>query len=272
MRQHRDVRPKKSLSQNFLTDGAVAKRIADALQPLPGECVVEIGPGTGALTKHLVDQDTRLVCIEKDARAVEFLNREYAARTGDRFRIQEGDILETNFASMQSECPVGMSVIGNIPYAISSEILFLVFDQAEHLRSCVLMMQREVAKRLVAQPRTKDYGVLTLAAAMAAHVKILFDVKPGSFFPVPGVTSAVVRFEFRNQAPITASVKDIRGIIRSAFAQRRKTLRNALSGYAQTKYGVDIRSVDTPFLDKRAEELTLHDFDQLLRDIQSATT
>lgn len=272
MRSLTTVRPKKSLSQNFLVDATVARRIADSLQPLEGECVVEIGPGTGALTKFLVDQPTKLICVEKDARSVEFLVREYAARTGDRFEVREGDFLQLDFEEIRKECGVGLSVIGNIPYAISSEILFKLFDNAAVLRSCVLMMQREVARRLVASPRSKEYGILTLATEMAGTAKVLFDVKPGSFFPVPGVTSSVVRFEFRHEPATDTSVGDLRSLIRSAFAQRRKTLRNALDGYAKSKHGVDIRSVQSAFLDRRAEELTLQDFDHLFREVRQCAS
>lgn len=268
MRSLTSVRPKKSLSQNFLVDATVARRIADSLQPLESECVIEIGPGTGALTKHLVLQPTRLLCVEKDQRSVEFLRREYAHLLGDRLEIREGDFLQMDFADVRNGCPVGLSVIGNIPYAISSEILFLLYDNARYVRSCVLMMQREVARRLVAAPRTKEYGILTLATEMAGRAKVLFDVKPGSFFPVPGVTSSVVRIEFRNQPMTDASVAELRTLIRSAFAQRRKTLRNALDGYARRVHGVDVRTVQSAFLDCRAEELSLQDFEQLFREVQ----
>ncbi|MFM8568947.1 MAG: 16S rRNA (adenine(1518)-N(6)/adenine(1519)-N(6))-dimethyltransferase RsmA [Candidatus Kapaibacterium sp.] len=266
------VRPKKSLSQNFLVDTAVARRIADSLQPMDGECVVEIGPGTGALTRYLVDRPTRLICIEKDARSVEFLRREYAARTGEGFEVREGDFLRLDFRELRGECEKGLSVIGNIPYAISSEILFKLFDNASSIRSCVLMMQREVARRLVAPTRTKEYGILTLATEMAGSAKVLFDVKPGSFFPVPGVTSSVVRFTFRNEPATTTSVDELRVLIRSAFAQRRKTLRNALDGYVRSRLGVDIRSVRSTYLDRRAEELTLEDFDHLYREVRQCAS
>ncbi len=263
------IRPKKSLSQNFLTDVGIAQRIAQSIEPQEAETLIEIGPGTGALTTHLCTITNDLRCVELDDRAIVNLgNRFQKEIAAGSMTLIHGDVLDVDFSSFANAGVHKLSIIGNIPYAISSPILFRIFDNASMFRRAVIMMQKEVALRLVAKTGTKEYGVLTLAAQMVCSPKILFDVKPGSFFPRPSVTSSVVRLDMHAELPDAEEMSELRLLIRAAFGQRRKTLRNALEQLAQQHYGVALRSMTFPWLNQRAEELNLTQFKSLRDDLQ----
>lgn len=224
------VAPKRRFSQNFLTDQRTAQKIAASLGIVEGDHVLEIGPGTGALTKWLMTSSaTRILAVDLDERAIRHLEGEQWA---DKRRIQflHQDVLSVQARQIFPDAaPTHRVVIGNIPYAITSEILFWLFEQRFDLRTSVIMMQREVARRCVAQPGTKDYGILSVATWYSAQAKLLFSVQPGSFFPRPEVTSAVVRFDFRTTPPLDIEFPIFMAFVRAAFSQRRKVLSNALA-------------------------------------------
>jgi 16S rRNA (adenine1518-N6/adenine1519-N6)-dimethyltransferase len=223
--------PKRQYSQNFLTDPKTADKIVAALEPTPGDCVIEIGPGTGVLTQRLIKSGASITAVDVDARSIEHLKTEPWAKS-PLLQVLLADILTID---VQRICPASTTkVIGNIPYAITSDILFWLFEQRRHVDRAVIMMQREVAQRLVAVPRTKEYGVLSVASWFAAEPKILFHVKPGSFFPKPSVTSSVVLFRFRDKDPVEAGMEEFMTFVRSAFSQRRKVLSNSLKSYLHT--------------------------------------
>jgi len=255
--------PRKAFSQNFLTDGRTAAKIAATLNVGASDVVLEIGPGPGALTEHLVHTGARITAIDLDERAVEHLRQQVWAKHID---IRYGDILNCDVTVLWPGTERRQrNVIGNIPYAITSEILFWLFDNAELLRQSVIMMQREVAERLVAHPRTKEYGVLTLAASLVSTPKLLFNVKPGSFFPRPSVTSSVVRLDF-HESPLPPTFRrPFMAYVRGAFSQRRKVLVNALTTWASTTKHGDLReraaditsTTGINMMVARAEELTL---------------
>ncbi len=269
MSDKRSLRPKKSLSQNFLVDSSISRKIALSLEPQENETVVEIGPGTGALTRQLLPLCSKLICVELDDRAVEQLQLDFAEELNAKMRLHHMDFLEYSLIDCAAQAGAAISVIGNIPYAISSPILFHVFDNAQVLRCAVMMMQKEVAQRLVASVGSKEYGVLSLAAQTACKAKMLFDVKPGSFFPRPSVTSSVVRMTFAPIIEDHEEVRQLRFLIRAAFGQRRKTLRNALESYALQKHGIALRPFDWTWLDKRAEQLSLDDFRGVLEQLRA---
>ena len=224
------VRPKKSLGQHFLHDPNTIRKIAAAVQAPPEAPVVEIGPGTGALTEELLRHYPDLTAIEVDERAVEHLHETLPA-----LDVRHRDVLEVDWAALAEEKGEALWVVGNLPYYITSPILFSLLDARRHLRRAVLMMQKEVAERLVAVPRTKAYGILSVQLQLFARPTLLFDVSRHVFHPKPDVTSAVIALDFPGSSPGQAArddlgvdVEQVRHTVRTAFNQRRKTLRNSL--------------------------------------------
>lgn len=218
--------PKKSLGQNFLIDKNIAEKIVREFDPQPGETIIEIGPGEGALTGLLASREGTLMAIELDPRMVEMIRTTY----GTRIEVLQRDFLETDLEEIARSAGVAsIRVIGNIPYYITSPILFHLFEGRRFVSDSMLMMQREVAERLVARPRSKEYGILAVMAQTYTIPRLLFNVGPRCFFPPPKVTSAVVSFQFRDIEGIAGLEEEHRTVVRAAFNQRRKTLRNALS-------------------------------------------
>lgn len=245
------IQPKKSLGQNFLKDKNIAQKIVHSLQANQDDLIVEIGPGTGALTEYIYPRFPNYVAIELDKRAIEFLNETYP-----NLSIIESDVLKVNFESLKTKDNQRIFVIGNIPYYITSPILFHLFDQSKAIHQAVIMMQLEVAQRLTAVPRNKDYGILTIQTEFFSQAEILFKVPKQVFFPIPNVDSAVVSF-FMKKNIETNLIKPLKLIVRTAFNQRRKKLSNALKPVLSENFSIE------PWADKRAEELTTQDFVKL---------
>jgi len=257
------ITPKKSLGQNFLIDRNIAAKIVREFDPKPGDTVLEIGPGEGALTGLLLESGCRLIAVELDPRAAEKIRSGY----GTRIEVIEKDILKTDLREIAHALGASrLRVIGNIPYYITSPILFHLIDQREVVSDAMMMMQREVADRLVAKPRTKDYGILAVMAQTYALPKRLFDVGPRCFYPPPRVTSAIVRLDFRDLEGIAGIERQHRQIVRAAFNQRRKTLRNSLAQLLSTQQERD-RVFGQAGIDagERAEELGPEEFIRLTR-------
>lgn len=247
--------PKKSLGQNFLRDPNTIRRIADAVRAETGHTVVEIGPGTGALTGYLLAQHPNLIALEVDARAIAVLNEQFPA-----LDVRHGDVLDFDWNALAQERPAPFFVIGNLPYYITSPILFALLEARAHMAEAVVMMQREVAERLVALPRTKAYGILSIFLQRYTEPKLLFRVPPTVFFPKPDVESAVVRLTFRRDAPPPSAFEThFAAVVRAAFNQRRKTLHNSLSAWTRDQ-GL---SLPLDWASRRAEELTPADFQTL---------
>ena len=244
--------PKKSLGQNFLRDENVARNIIDSLNLQADDVVVEIGPGQGALTKYLAAKCSSLIAIEVDERAVRLLHDTFA----ESIELVHADVLTVSLSAMFRRESRRLRVVGNIPYNITSEILFWLFDQHEIVEDATLMVQLEVARRFVAKTETKDYGILSVLLAYYTEPEFLFKVSRNSFYPRPEVDSAVVRLRFRENLR-ECDRELLTAVVRSTFGKRRKTLRNGL------RYmGFDSAHLDTvPFdLTKRPEELTLDEF------------
>lgn len=252
--------PSRRFSQNFLTDPRTAQRIVDALDIQAGDVVVEIGPGKGVLTERLLSTSARsVVAVDLDARAIAYIREQDWAAT-ERLRLIQDDILNVNLHSFLYEGH-RILVLGNIPYAITTPILFWLFESRAVITRFVLMMQREVAQRCVAGPRSKEYGILAVASWYAAEARLLFSVAPGAFFPRPSVTSAVVRFDVRQSDPVPTPFEQFMDFVRASFSQRRKVLLNALASWSQRVLGQSIRDIrsTTHSYDLgrlRAEELT----------------
>lgn len=256
------IRPKQSLGQNFLRDPNTVRKIVDAVRAPAGAHVVEIGPGTGALTGLLLERYPNFTAVEIDDRAVSLL---LDAHPG--LDVRHGDILQINWQDLAREKGGPLWVIGNLPYNISSQVLFGLIDAGSTIREAVVMMQYEMAQRLVAGTRTKEYGILSVQAQLHARPELLFKVSPNVFYPRPDVTSAVVRLDFsgRSSDVTTVGHEFLRRVIRSAFNQRRKTLHNSLSEWTRD------RAIPLPesFKKRRAEELEPGEFVQLARYLAS---
>lgn len=214
-------RTKKSLGQHFLTDGNIIRKIVDAIPADPDDLVVEIGPGSGTVTEVLIQRFKNVKAIELDQRMVEYLSDKYP-----NLNIIHKDILKYDWSVHQDE-DQSIHVIGNLPYYITSQILFHLFEYRAILSTATLMMQKEVAERIVAEIRTKDYGILSVQSQLMSSPEILFDVSPHVFSPPPNVHSAVIQFTF-DKGSLACSDKNLKTVVRMAFNQRRKKLSNAL--------------------------------------------
>jgi len=218
--------PRKRFGQHFLHDRAVIARIIDAIDPQADQHIVEIGPGLGALTYPLLERIPVLDAIEIDRDAI----RELGARTtgGSTLRIHEGDVLKFDIGALRTdERP--LRLVGNLPYNISTPLLFHLIAQRQHICDMHFMLQKEVVDRMAAQPDTHAYGRLTVMLAPWVHVESLFDIGPGAFRPPPRVVSSVARLTPHASAPFAIANADVFArVVAAAFAQRRKTLRNAL--------------------------------------------
>lgn len=253
----RSFAPKKQFSQNFLTDVGIARNIVRQLNIEPGDCVMEVGPGKGALTKLILDTSVRSIhAVDVDARALDYLAEQTWARE-ERLSWSLQDALRVDVGQLFTDTErAHRKIIGNIPYSITSELLFWAFTQHEHVSQVVFMMQREVAKRCAAAPGTKDYGILSVASWLYSEPKIAFHVQPGSFFPRPEVTSTVISFAMREHVPMDLPAQSFMEFVRGAFSQRRKVMSNALGAWSG-RHNIPVRR-DAASIDltrTRAEEL-----------------
>jgi 16S rRNA (adenine1518-N6/adenine1519-N6)-dimethyltransferase len=243
-------RPRKRFGQHFLTDAHYIARIVAAIAPQRGETLVEIGPGPGAITAPLIAALGHMHVVEIDRDLARTLREHFAA---GQISVHECDALEFDFASL----PAPLRVAGNLPYNISTPILFHVAQFAERIRDCTFMLQKEVVERMVARPSTPAYGRLSVMLQYRFAMKKLFVVPPGAFFPPPKVDSAIVRL-----IPLDAhrararDEKLFAAIVTAAFGQRRKTLRNTLKPFIGAAELVNI-GVDGGL---RAENLGVAEF------------
>jgi 16S rRNA (adenine1518-N6/adenine1519-N6)-dimethyltransferase len=212
---------KKSLGQHFLTDNNIIYKIIDAIKAEKSDRVIEIGPGTGALTKYLVQKYDDVHVIEVDQRAIEVLEAEI-----DGITIHQQDVLKVDWNELIAK--EGKTyVVGNLPYYITSPILFSLLEQRHLFEDAILMMQKEVAERLVADISTKAYGILSVQTQLMSSAEILFNVSPNSFSPPPKVESSVIRLTF-DQPELECSDQNLKTVVRTAFNQRRKKISNSL--------------------------------------------
>ena len=246
-------RPKKRLGQHFLTDRHYLDRIVAEIDPRPGEAMVEIGPGPGALTERLARVVRPLHVVEID--------RELAGALRGRFApesvvVHEGDALEFDLGAL----PEGLRVVGNLPYNVSTPLLFHVAAFAPRIRDCVFMLQREVVERMVALPDTAEYGRLSVMLQYRFAMALAFRVPPGAFTPPPKVDSAIVRMRPRGEGRRVARDEALfERIVAAAFSQRRKMLRSALravvDAQAFARAGIDPQ--------RRGETLSVAEFADL---------
>ncbi|MGA7161262.1 MAG: 16S rRNA (adenine(1518)-N(6)/adenine(1519)-N(6))-dimethyltransferase RsmA [Bacteroidota bacterium] len=256
-------RPKKSLGQNFLIDQNVARKIVRSLNLRKSDCVLEIGPGKGALTALLLAELPSLTAVEID----DHLAAELQATYGDALTLYHNNVLNIDPHIIAKKNNGKLRIVGNIPYNITSPILFWVIDSSDVIKDCTLMMQQEVAKRLVAKPRTKEYGILSVFAQYYSTPDLKFVVAPGSFRPVPEVTSAVVSLNF-DQPCLSRALDDLmfRAVVRGTFGKRRKTLRN---GLLAIKVPSSFFQQSTLDFNRRPEELSVEEFVHLSNELST---
>lgn len=256
------VRAKKALGQHFLHDQHTAAKIVEGLVTTPPEIVslLEIGPGTGVLTRLLIKrEDIDLTLIEIDRESVAYLKTH---RLVENDRIVEGDVLKTDLAKI---FPGHFSIIGNFPYNISSQIFFRVLDYRHQVDQVVCMLQKEVAERIASKHGNKVYGILSVLLQAFYNIELLFKVSPGVFIPPPKVMSAVIRLRRNERKALPCDEKLFVQVVKQGFNNRRKTLRNALKNL---NLAGSVSSL--PLLDKRAEQLTVEDFIHLTTLIEDS--
>jgi 16S rRNA (adenine1518-N6/adenine1519-N6)-dimethyltransferase len=241
---------KKSLGQHFLNDVQICLQIKAALEDAPIDQLLEIGPGAGALTQHILD-------LPKQAfKAVE-LDREKVAYLLHTYPQLEGKLINEDFLETAIPFEGQFTLIGNFPYNISTQIVFRVLDWKAQVPVMIGMFQKEVAERIAAKPHSKAYGILSVLTQAFYEVEYLFDVPPSAFTPPPNVMSGVIRLKRKTTFPEFSSIKSFYHIVKMAFGQRRKMLRNPLKPYFTTE------QLQDPIFTKRAENLTYQDFADL---------
>ncbi|HSF08422.1 MAG TPA: 16S rRNA (adenine(1518)-N(6)/adenine(1519)-N(6))-dimethyltransferase RsmA [Nitrospirales bacterium] len=251
--------PRKRLGQHFLIDPNLLRKIINLADLQPDDYVCEIGPGGGALTRLLCQSAKQVLALEVDPRMVDFLKEEFAEFSN--LDIQEHDALRFPF----DQLPEPAVVVANLPYNISTPIMFRLLEARPKIRRMVLTVQLEVAKRLTAKPNTQDYGVLSVMAQRLADVRFGFPVSRKCFRPVPDVDSGVVRLDIRVHQTFSAQEADAFAlVVRAAFGQRRKTLLNALRGAGFSLICLESAQERTGIaLTRRAETLSVGEFQNL---------
>lgn len=225
--------PRKRFGQNFLHDPGIVRRVLDAIRPRPGERLVEIGPGQGAITRGLLEAAGALDAVELDRDLIEPL-RARLQGVGE-LRVHQGDALDFDLCALAA-APASLRLIGNLPYNISTPLLFRFLEQADCILDMHLMLQREVVERIVADPGDKTYGRLSVMIQTYCEAELLFRIGPGAFVPAPKVESAFLRLRPRRPLPYRLAAPALHArLVAAAFSQRRKTLRNALHGLAEAQ-------------------------------------
>lgn len=255
---------RKRFGQNFLTDHSVISNILASIQVNPGEHWVEIGPGQGALTAPLLQNPIKLDVIELDRDLVALLQNKFKA--ANNLTIHSADALNFDFSAL-AESHEQLRVIGNLPYNISTPLLFHLMDNTGCIEDMHFMLQKEVVERICAVPGSKKYGRLSVMLQYHCEAEHLFDVPPENFDPAPKVTSAIVRLVPHRQPPVQINNKaDLNTVVTQAFSQRRKTIRNSLKKLLSEEQ-IEALSIDPSI---RAELLSLADFARLSNCLSDA--
>jgi 16S rRNA (adenine1518-N6/adenine1519-N6)-dimethyltransferase len=247
----KQVKPKKFLGQHFLKDLSIAKAIADTVDKCPSLPILEVGPGMGVLTQYLITKERTVDVVEIDYESVAYLK--------ENFPQLEGHIIEDDFLKMSMDILFGGSpfvLTGNYPYNISSQIFFKMLDNKERIPLCTGMIQREVAQRRAAPPGSKTYGILSVLVQAWYDVEYLFTVNEGVFNPPPKVKSAVISMRRNEVTDLGCDEKLFKTVVKTAFNQRRKTLRNSVKPLVPAGHPV----LADEIFNKRPEQLSVADF------------
>jgi 16S rRNA (adenine1518-N6/adenine1519-N6)-dimethyltransferase len=249
------VFPLKRFGQNFLQDQNIIKKIISEIDPKENELIIEIGPGHGAITSLLLESMANLIAIEIDNRVIDDLQARF-----NNLHLLQSDFLKLDLNQFTNSSKQRIRVVGNIPYNITSPILFKLFENNTIVQDAVFMVQYEVAKRMTAKMGSKDYGILSVLLEYFGSTKLAFKVSPNVFYPKPNVHSAVVHINFndaRNNSEFNLMFKSI---VKSSFGNRRKTLKNSLSNGIFAEVNFSDCGID---LSLRAEQLNVNDFIKL---------
>jgi 16S rRNA (adenine1518-N6/adenine1519-N6)-dimethyltransferase len=264
-----EFRPKKSLGQNFLIHERVIESIMRLLDLDSNDAVVEIGPGLGFLTRRLLERAGQVYAVEVDPLLVERLRRSELA-ANPKLHLIDGDVLKVPLAEMLPEKKI--KLVGNLPYSIATPVLFRIFEWRAHFSTLVLMVQKEVADRMASHPGTKDYGTLSVWCQVHGRVTEKVSVSPEAFFPRPKVRSTVLKIELHNEPLVKDDeIRVLRGLVRAAFGQRRKTLGNAVSAWltgdrSEIESFLRSQAIDPQ---RRGETLSIEEFIKLARAARS---
>lgn len=269
-REH-GLSPKKWMGQNLLVDTRYLSRIVEAADIKRGDHIVEVGAGLGDLTEALVRKGADVYALEIDAGFFRVLEKKFG--DSNHVELLRADALKYDFRELAAR--IGrLRVVANLPYNISSRLMFRFYEHREVFGSLSILLQKEVAERLTADPGTKDYGILTVLLGVSARVRILFDIPAGAFYPVPAVTSTLVRITFPPDPPVPVSDPELlTRLVKASLARRRKTLRNNLRDRLVTgvSSGIIIDSANDAAIDlgRRGETLSPDEFVRLADAIHS---
>lgn len=261
------VRAKKHLGQHFLKDESIAKKIADTLNLDHCETVIEIGPGMGVLTKYLLGKPSKLIAMDIDTESIEYLNTSFRAQFPKNEILKNFEVIEADFLKedvLKIVDDKQFAVIGNFPYNISTQIVFKTLENRTYVPEFAGMFQKEVAKRICADPGSKVYGITSVLTQAFYKAEYLFTVKPEVFNPPPKVDSGVLRLTRRENFSLDCDEKLFFKVVKTAFNQRRKTIRNSLKSLNLSK---DL-TTDEVF-SKRPEQLSVSEFIVLTQKIDT---
>jgi 16S rRNA (adenine1518-N6/adenine1519-N6)-dimethyltransferase len=244
------IKPLKKFGQNYLTDKNIISKIAGEINPLPEDNILEIGPGLGSLTEHLYGRTDSLTAVEIDTRVIEDLRSRFP-----NLNLINGDFLKTDILPFAAGGK--LKVAGNIPYNVTSPIIFKLIENNSLVKEAVLMVQLEVAQRMNAKMGTKDYGIFAVILNYFTETKLCFKISRNVFYPKPNVDSALVHLYFKELKQDIEFQKMYIRVVKASFGNRRKTLKNSLSNSIFAGQDFSISGID---LSKRAEQLTIDDF------------
>lgn len=251
---YKSHRPKKHLGQNYLIDENICRNIVDSFNIKQDDCILEIGPGTGAITKYILQKTKYFAAIELDINNVNLLSQKFSD-----VKIINKDFLKLDAIDILEVFPIRKNkirIIGNIPYYITTDIMFKMVDNRDIIKDAQIMIQEEVAQRVIAKPGTKAYGILSIMLQVYSQPKLLFKVSSNCFYPKPNVDSRIIYFDFNvNLLDKISDIKFFRKFIKASFGTRRKTLRNCLKSIQ-----IDTNKTDIDFdFTTRAESLNVEE-------------
>lgn len=246
------VKPLKRFGQNYLHDKNIIKKIVREINPLPDDTILEIGPGRGALTELIYGKTEKFIAVEIDSRVIKDLGSKFP-----NLQLIQKDFLKVDISTIIDSNKKKLRIIGNIPYNLTSSIIFKTIRNADLIEDAVLMVQNEVAKRMTAKKGSKDYGILTVLLNYFTNTEIIFKVSPNAFYPKPKVTSAIVHLRFKELSISKEKMEMFISIVKACFGNRRKTLKNSLSNSIFKELNFSNSGID---LSLRAEQLDVKDF------------
>jgi 16S rRNA (adenine1518-N6/adenine1519-N6)-dimethyltransferase len=244
--------PIKRFGQNYLRDENIINKIVSEISPKPNDLILEIGPGEGALTAKLLEKSNKLIAVEIDKRNVEMLSINFP-----NLNLVSGDFLDIDLKNFIDPASKKLRIVGNIPYNITSPIIFKMIENKELIQDSVLMVQHEVAQRIIAKPASKDYGILSVIVQYFAEVILCFKVSPNVFYPRPKVFSAVIHLNFKDCLKNSKEDEMFIKVVKAAFGNRRKMLNNSFKNSIFGHLNFNNSGID---LTLRAERLSIDDF------------